>query len=78
MHPDQPNPLVRAILAIGSLALIFGIVFALIFHKIPVGNSDLLGAVLGQMMLLVGAIAGFYFHRAAKEKAKEKATEAGQ
>ena len=71
MHPDQPNPLVRAILAIGSLGLIFAIAFALIFHKVPPANADVLALVLGQLMLLVGAIAGFYFHRASKEKPKE-------
>ena len=71
MHPDRPNPLVRAILAIGSLALIFAIAFALIFVKVPADNADVLALVLGQLMLLVGAIAGFYFHRAAKETGKE-------
>ena len=73
MHPDQPNPLVRAVLAIGSLGLIFAIAFALIFHKVPPANADVLALVLGQLMLLVGAIAGFYFYRTAKEKANGEA-----
>lgn len=75
MDARTPLNLAGALVAIGLIAVLGFITWALVFVQVPQGNRDTLTVVVGILSANVGLVVGFFFGSTVTNHRKDEALE---